>query len=935
MSESIGKPWIESSVVEILVDHELPSPPKLQGRAQIVKFLTFREDAGAGNQPKDRNTVLWAEITDGEWFIPVRIANEATNKIEDEYKRGLTYYRRGFFTLRAAVSFDFVVTQVNKSQTKLSPLKQLFLNIVELRYISGGGPGVPVATRGVVLREPLAFPKWVQALNTGGQTLTNLQAQERAAKQSSRVSTISRRSKATNASKRPSKAPIKTSAQSVTPQPSINNLAVKREWQDDWFGKRHKLHEIDYTLQHGGLEPTADQQAKLEGVILERAKMATSTHPYDPTNMVNSLSVPDRPSIASTARSSQIIRSSQVASSTPIDTRLPRTKLAEPQLRAPVVVDEPITASSEAGSDGEDSDSDHAAPARLQHAPKPAVNQTNRVGESKSHIPTPRPSDTRADMSDEEASSGVEETPQWLESDDAITEQMLSQVFASSNQGRKMPTVLVPDSSSPNPSQHSTQVRHSSPWDCEDELPSERDASYSPEAIRRNPGKGERQLGSALSSPSRSILDAAHDEPTSSQSIDQVTSSAKHRDESQPSAAASLPSPPPEDLNGHKINLQQEPALSRRAISPTSNLRHSSDVASKKDLNEQEAESFETRRKVEQITSRKRRLSQSPNDDVLHVQIPQELVSPQNGKPNADNKRRLRRRLEDPHVPASAHKNAPHQPNFAREGLTNECRGASKSTADVIPHDHDAWANPSWMNNAPAPKQVRPEPIKAPRASEAQHLDRPQARRISQPSTKLRILQPPFHHPTRIVERAPSPGFPPVTASQFADADEDFGVTRPPTIVRPANTPVASTSRASNTDQSRTTSGLQPAASTPGPSKQSRRSNKATGSGTATPQDRERIIRNGGHDSKGQLQPKSAWPVTAHHPTPDSSLTSSVVRPDDSTIDTARSLSGTTAHQPYLGGFRPSIAVDLPQKYRWTWENWLEVTKDAYSFWYE
>jgi hypothetical protein len=39
MSESMGKPWIESSVAEILVNHahELPSPAQLQGRAQIVK----------------------------------------------------------------------------------------------------------------------------------------------------------------------------------------------------------------------------------------------------------------------------------------------------------------------------------------------------------------------------------------------------------------------------------------------------------------------------------------------------------------------------------------------------------------------------------------------------------------------------------------------------------------------------------------------------------------------------------------------------------------------------------------------------------------------------------------------------------------------------------------------------------------------------------
>jgi hypothetical protein len=39
MSDSIGKPWIESAVTRTLAEHaqELPSPPKLRGRAQIVK----------------------------------------------------------------------------------------------------------------------------------------------------------------------------------------------------------------------------------------------------------------------------------------------------------------------------------------------------------------------------------------------------------------------------------------------------------------------------------------------------------------------------------------------------------------------------------------------------------------------------------------------------------------------------------------------------------------------------------------------------------------------------------------------------------------------------------------------------------------------------------------------------------------------------------
>ncbi|CAE6416024.1 unnamed protein product [Rhizoctonia solani] len=955
MSESLGKPWIESSVVEILVDHghELPSPPKLQGRAQIVKFLTFRDEIGDSGQPKDRTKILWAEITDGEWIMPVRIANEATNKLEDEYKCALTSYRRGFFTLKAAVSFDFLPTQIKSH--KQPPLKQLLLDIVELHYIAGAGSGTPVATHAAVLQKTPAFSKWERALNTDRHTLTNLQAQERIVKNVLRSSKAnSRRSNATKASKKPSKAPIKTSAQSVTPQLSTND--VKRDWQEGWFGKRHKLHGLDYIPPLEGFEPTADQQAKFEA-ILERIKAATPTHLYDPTNMDNNSSVPDRSGISSTFRSSQVIRPSQVVSSTPVDARLSRSKPLGSQLRTPAAADEPVNVSSEAESNGDDSDSDYT-PVRSQQAPKPVVNQTNRVEHFRSHIPTPRPSDPRADEGHEEVSPGVEDNPRLLEADDAIIEQVLSQALASVDQRRGAPTVLVPDSDPPNPSQHPTQMRYSSPWDCEDGSPSEHVISYSQEATRASPTKGKRRLGSTLLSPSRSILDASHSEPMSSQPFDQVTSSARQQGssgqgESQPSAAASLPSPPPEDLNGHKVNMHQlEPASGfppNETICLTPNLPRSLTVAPRRDpkegLKEQEGESFETRPKADRATSRKRRLSRSPDDDAPRAQLPQELALSHGGKPITDNKRR---RLDDSHVPTLTHKDTPLQLSIAREGSVNEPRALPNTTkattinnrTEVIPHDHEAWANPSWMNNAPVPKQVKFSSTRAPRASDARPLDKPQARRAPRPSTGLRILQPAFHYPTQIVERAPSPEFPLVTASQFADADEDFGVAsfkvEPPTPARPMNKLVASRPRVSNTVQSRPTLRGQPAVSIPGPSKQARASSTTVGNSARVAPDRERAVRNGGRNSEGQRQPeKSNRSLTVHHPTSDNDLTNREVRPEDSAAVAAQSLPNTTARQPYLGGFQPSTAVDLPRKYQWTWENWLEVTKDAYSFWLE
>ncbi|CUA74455.1 Large tegument protein deneddylase [Marek's disease herpesvirus type 1 strain MD5] [Rhizoctonia solani] len=934
MSESLGKPWIESSIVEILVDHahELPSPAKLQTRAQIVKFLTFREDTGDGSQPKDRNTVLWAEITDGEWIIPVRIANEATNKIEDEYKRALTYYRRGFFTLKAAVSFGFVSEQI-KSQIKTSSSKQLFLDIVELSYISGGGQGVPVATRAVALQTPPALSNWVKALNTGGKTLTNLQAQERATRDAGRASKAnSRRLNAINANKKASN-PTKTPAQSVTPQPLTDNLDAKRNWQEGWFGKRRKLREVNYIHPPEGFEPTDDQQAKFKA-ILERIRMATPANPYDPTSMDDDSSVPDRLSIPSTIRSSQVLRSSQAISSTPVDSRLPRNKPAGSQLRALAAADA-VNASSDSESDAEDSNSDRG-PVRSRQVSGPPTN-TNRDRHSRFHIPTPRPSDLRADESHEEASPGVEGRRDLLEPDDAITEQVLSQAFAPVGQGKRVPTVLVPDSDPPNSSQHPTQVRHSSPWDCEGGSSSEHeDISCSAEATRHSPIKGQRRFSPALSLAQS--VSASQDDHMGSQPIIQVTNGAKQgssgQGESQPSAAASLPSPPPEDSNGYKLDIQPPdsvPSLQANAAIfltqnlsdlPNATLRHDPN----KDLIQQRGESSGTRPRVEKVTSRKRRLSQSPP----RAHPPQELALSRGGRPVADKGHHRGSRASTP-----AHKNAPRQFNVGQEGRTNEPSVSSKTTkaadsngyTDVIPHDREAWTNPSWMNSVRMPKQVKSSPTKIPHTPDARPLDKLHTGRIPRPSTGLRILQPPFHYPTPIAQRIPSPGFPPVTASQFADADEDSGIAsskvEPPTPARLTTKPVAWRPRISNVTQPVPTARGQTAVFTPGPSKQPRTSTKAAGNNVRVPQEHEHAVRRGEHNSEGQRRPKNA--PTARQE----------VSAESSAAVTAQPVPSAAAHQPYLGGFQPSITVDLPRKYQWTWENWLEVTKDAYSFWLE
>ncbi|ELU39324.1 hypothetical protein AG1IA_06649 [Rhizoctonia solani AG-1 IA] len=920
MSESIGKPWIEASVVEILVDHahELPSPAQLQGRAQIIK------DTKDGRQPRDRDTPLWAEITDSEYIIPVRIANEATNRLEDEYKRALTYYRRGFFTLKAAVSFDFVVTQVG-NQMKPSHMKQIFLDIVELQYISGGGEGAPMATRAVALRTPHAFDKWIAGLRTGG---TRIQAEEKFLRDSSRASKAnSRRSNATNASKRSSKAPIKTSAQSVTPQPSIGNLAAKREWQESWFGvsvKRPKCHGVDYIPHSGGFEPTSEQKMAFE-VILGEFKLKATTFQLTPRwvdskqsgsrwlpmNMSSSSSIPDRSSGLPTSivRSSQVIRSSQVVSSTPIDAHPTRNQTTASQL-----VIEPAHGSVKHSSDAEsneDSGSEQDVPIRSRQT----SNRTDRTGQ----MPTPRPSDQHADESHQEACIAVEDRAQSLEADDAIIEELLSQADPVSEL-------------SFGGQQRIAQVRYSSPWDCEDELSSEHDGLHSPEETRNSPTKGKRPHSPALFSSTQLILNAADQEAASSQHLGQVPSNAKHqtssgRGESQHGAAASLPSPPPEHSKGQKSLMQNlESVLSRRTnepVSPTPALSHPRDAilqrTSKDSPNEQQEEPFGTR-PIDKHTSRKRRLSQSQADDTLDAGLSPESAASVGRRPATENKRQ---RLD------SQSKNAPHQLKVAQGTLTNTAVVSPNMTkpttfdngsGGVIPHNHDAWANPSWMNNTSASSQTGPTSTSYLRAADVQSLDNLQSRRISQARSGLRILQPHLHSSSRIPECAPASEHTHITASQFADADEDSlaplvnSKVIPYKNMRLANKPVTLVSKTGGIIQSKRIIRGQRAVSAPGSSKQLRTSNR-DGNSTGMAQEPQSTVRHGTRTSEGQQKEEKNRRSTLSTSNP---RRTSKVHLDGSEASTVRP--ATTAHQSYLGGFQPSVTVNLPRKYQWTWE---------------
>jgi hypothetical protein len=95
--------------------------------------------------------------------------------LSSKEKRALTYYRRGFFTLKAGVSFSFVPQQIalpgGGSRIQRSNKKSLVLDISELEYISGGGPGAPVATNTGALQTCPALRDWESALSIGGNTL--------------------------------------------------------------------------------------------------------------------------------------------------------------------------------------------------------------------------------------------------------------------------------------------------------------------------------------------------------------------------------------------------------------------------------------------------------------------------------------------------------------------------------------------------------------------------------------------------------------------------------------------------------------------------------------------------------------------------------------------------------------------------------------------
>ncbi|QRW08293.1 Large tegument protein deneddylase [Ceratobasidium sp. AG-Ba] len=957
MSDALGKPWIESSVTRVLVEHahELPSPPKLKGRAQIIRFLTFREDSGDGRQPIDRDTVLWAEITDKQWVIPVRIANGVTNKFEDEHKRALTYYRRGFFTLTAALAYDFVVNQVptpsGGSRVQQSNRKSLILDVVELNFISGGGSGAPVASNSVVLQICPVLRDWEDALSIGGQTLAKHQQRVKVTLESDRKGkAIVRRTASNSAGRSGNKGSAKTSAQALPHQtPSNDKLGPFHEWQDAYWGRRHKYRDMNFEFTRGEFDISEDQQAILEQIEVNLA--ATYTRADQKRNLkpaIQSYSTflrcLDRLLIAFELQNSD---EHQIYTSTPLDAQRARSSSAASQ--TPYENDE-------AGDcrNSEDEDEDDKSEISLGRRVRSTGSglEDNAVSGAAPEVDEPPDPDAEDVEYDPQLLSQLGSgSDKSLEPDDAVSEKILSSSAhndtaaetESSIESRAplhQPIVLVPDSDPQGSSQvqpQPTQVRGSSPlWDIESSGPSR---VHSPEVPKTN--KGKRRFSPTLSSPLLQPSSGIHNpSQLSGQTTDQSKGTAgSGQSTSQESvAAASLPSPPPEHLPTQSTLTQ----LGDRFDTLISNEQMTHEEHRR---NETPQESFEQVPRVgpdiqPSPNPRKRRRSPSrPRDEGLTLaSVGGVAVTARDGDTGATKRRRLGD--SDAHLATE---------NTISCEDTPDTRVSQTSNTESAP----MGANPSDLNH-PNPQDARATP-RNPRLSgntsevtQAQDYrnrcyelyqdsvyfitsgSRPvlPKRQVVKPKPRFAPL-PPFGRP--IAERAVSPHYPQVTASQVADADEDAEMlplpavkVEPPTPARPTKGRASIlASVPSRPHASISYSASQSANKLPPPIL------KKTGRVSITIPAAESSASSGADaresipNLKAQQEPRSSKArVSGAHDSDKAGKKGKSVDPQNRGRTTQRKL-----------GFQPSISPTLEGRYACTWDMWLKYVREAESFW--
>ncbi|KAG9127521.1 hypothetical protein FRC07_012808, partial [Ceratobasidium sp. 392] len=877
-------------------------------------------------------------------------------------KRALTYFRRGFFTLKASVAFDFVSEQVSLptggSRIQKSTRKSIVLEIIELNYISGGGPGVPVATNSVALQACPDLTGWESVLAIGGQTLTNKQRLTKAALEGARAAKT-RRTASNSTGRTGNKLSAKTSASVPRQQPSIDKLIAFHEWQDSYWGRRHKYRSMDYEFPRGEFDVPPDQQAILRQIEATNNKNAPSSA-LDRQN--------DLPSF----------RSSQVITSTPLDAQRRPSSPSESHA-SDDLEDQPGDSNlDESAEDDDGDDKSEISQARRARSPGSEL-EDNDVSTAGSAAALGL--DEAPDRGD-----GVEHDPQQsdagdeklLDEDDAISEKILSVPTANDAAAEsepllekpvqpRQPIVLVPDSDPTGSSQVQSQPsyhRGSSPWDIESST------QHSPEVMRSSSTKGKRRISPTLSSPVQPSSSLPNPSQLSGQSNDpQRTSASSGQGNSQESvAAASLPSPPPEHLPTQPTPSQPHARFDAGITNePTARDQHGG--------NEQVTESFDTMPRAEpgvrtSPNRKKRRRSSSRvrEGGLILASVGGVPTAARDPEVEAIKRRRLddssahltqeraaaREDISEPRVSQKGNANAGevnsnrsdlNTPNPQNEGVPSPNPRAappSDPTASqaVIPHDHDAWQAPSYLTNQPKTPAKEESAVKGhvPNSSRAASISSsitsapgPSGRRVVNPK---RAALPPFGR--SVVNRAISPELPPITASQVADADEDAEMQPLPALKIEPPTPARPTkSRASIL--STTSSRSRPRASYAGSSSTKQASTLVLpkvgrASLAAAPRVQEDRVHSTGTDVSSIT---TAKPRTRDEPRPS--------KPRVSDIDAGKTKSGgkntkeptggSRIQRKLLGGFKPSTSPVLEDRFISTWAMWLDSVREAELFW--
>ncbi|KAG8684194.1 hypothetical protein FRC08_013818 [Ceratobasidium sp. 394] len=512
-------------------------------------------------------------------------------------------------------------------------------------------------------------------------------------------------------------------------------------------------------------------------------------------------------------------------------------------------------------------------------------------------------------------------------------------------------------------------ARGSSPWDIESSPPSQLrdddDQGY-PEVTKSSLNKGKRQYSPTLSSPLLPSSSLPNPSQISGQLNDpQKTSAGSGQDNSQESAAASLPSPPPEhpptqptpsqphtrfspdianepETHDQHSGNEQAPKLAdtmpksnpgvrpnpnpkKRRRSPSRVRDGGLTLASRGGVaivaRDPEVEAAK-RRRLDDSSSRLTQERAVAREDIPEMRVPH-TDNAKDGKANADLPDLNALDPQNGVVPPPKPRTAPPPDLAILQG--------------VIPHDHHAWSAPSYRTRPKIPakqgnpvKEDVPNPSRAASTSSSvTSLPGPLGRQAS--NAKLRFAPPPFGRSVAL--RAVSPEYPQVTASQVADADEDVEMRPPPAIKAEPPTPARPTkSRASilSTIPSRprssiSYSGPESTAETPtlvlpkvaqtsramkAQEAQPRSTRTDVGSSTAA-------------KSRAQDKPQPSKPRTSGNDTTNGGKNAKVPIKD------------SNLPRKLLGGFKPSVLPSLEDRFISTWAMWLDSVQEAESFWEE